>query len=285
MIRSHLVPARPAPAAGFTLVELLVVIGIIGLLISILLPSLAKARETATNVACLSNLRQVGLAATMYQSENRRLPQHINEALSFPNIWPDLVMFNGIDMRDQWFNYIGGAENISCPFLPDVDMSYAAIPRWNAGDDPRRIYVDYFLFPGFFRNDPALLDTSLPFDPDADLWTKTTQQWVVDGREFDVLAGDRFYRRGDTFGERIVNHAGELGSLGTEVTTSPDSQVNRARGFVTYAAAPDSLELAEGNFVFKDGSARGFAGKDDAMVNLKIPDNNSDRAIRLPAKN
>ncbi len=59
---------------AFTLVELLVVIGIIAVLIAILLPALNKAREQAKQTACMSNLRQMGIAATLYVTEQRYYP-------------------------------------------------------------------------------------------------------------------------------------------------------------------------------------------------------------------
>lgn len=67
-------PHRLVPPPGFSLVELLVVIGVIALLVGLLMPAISGARQQSLTVKCASNLRQIGIALETYNQAYQRLP-------------------------------------------------------------------------------------------------------------------------------------------------------------------------------------------------------------------
>jgi prepilin-type N-terminal cleavage/methylation domain-containing protein/prepilin-type processing-associated H-X9-DG protein len=119
---------------GFTLVELLVVIGIIALLVAILLPALKRARDSANVTKCASNLRQIAIGILSYAQDNRgRLPPSaVNPGdLIYPGGWfwsNELVSkryISGVKGVDAGGRPLPGESAFYCPAGIDEDAGFS----------------------------------------------------------------------------------------------------------------------------------------------------------------
>jgi len=134
---------------GFTLVELLVVIGIIAILVALLLPALSKAREQAKIMLCVSNLRQVGMGFTMYADANGGTLAPA--AYPVPNAvytLPPGEVTNGSFSTPVWRDLIspfvtkgGSAEVFRCPSNPAGNTAPNPTDAWRRAS--RFSYVVY----------------------------------------------------------------------------------------------------------------------------------------------
>ncbi len=161
--------------SGFTLVELLTVIGIIGVLVSLLLPAVQRARESARSTQCKSNLRQIGLAMTQYLDregergkfpETARLPRTENPS-KLPSLYDVLAPFCE-----------NNREIFVCPsdyFLRDPEADEESDPSaddklyqtWHAREGLSYEYPSLF-FAGKTR--PEVLDSPLVVSGSSSVW-------------------------------------------------------------------------------------------------------------------
>ena len=135
-------PASDKSAEAFTLVELLVVIGIIAILAALLLPTLGRTKESARATACLSNLHQTGIALQIYVSENNnKLPVmrdvSTDPAAAATNTFPAI--------QNVLATQLGNTNVLHCPsdlpqFFEHTGSSYA----WNSllnGEDADHLKI------------------------------------------------------------------------------------------------------------------------------------------------
>ncbi|MDB5297761.1 MAG: N-terminal cleavage protein, partial [Phycisphaerales bacterium] len=184
--------------SAFTLVELLVVIGIIALLVSILLPSLGAARRSARSVKCLSSLRQLGNAFAMYSQEHRgywpvavhgntvKFPVALRNGLADEIRWPDLIAPYITSKKDMAYDEVYKVRQNSvlwgCPeysaATEQSDAAFASKVRPGYG-------MNYYLT-DTGPNKYAYINTALSDDPTQagryykqTEWTKPTERALI----------------------------------------------------------------------------------------------------------
>ena len=189
---------------GFTLIELLVVIAIIAILAAMILPALAKAKQKAYGAVCTGNLRQWGLAMTMYLDENNQifpLPKIPTATPGAPGYnenkpqWQNFSDFHNAGQGDgAWFNglppYVAGKplwqianESSSSSFVSSKKIfdCPAANTQPSEFSDPNRIVFNYGMNPKGNTGLPANIAYGTSF----------TATMVKNPSAFVVLADNR----------------------------------------------------------------------------------------------
>lgn len=169
--------ATPARPRGFTLIELLVVIAIIAILAAMLLPALARAKQRSQRASCVSNLKQIGLAFSLYLDDHHdRFPDQRNLKNTLPGGFRPWTSWPPSDPRTGWapgvLRDFGATPNLWVCAAALTCPAGTAVQTWQASSTATNAPLTRYWAWRFDRpDDPVGIEN---------FWGKTETQALVD---------------------------------------------------------------------------------------------------------